>query len=108
MSTAITVTIQKHFTDQRTLGNALFPHGRRGTVGGLKGSSKNMAVEKHGKGKLDSIKEKKILLLGCLGTPQGNVVQPDSLKPWLRKAMEDVRETELEFGLVWWWDQKTH
>lgn len=35
-------------------------------MGGLKGSSKNMAVEKDGKGKLDSIKEKNSFSLAAV------------------------------------------
>ena len=69
-------------------------------MGGLKDSE--CAVE----GKVRVNKREKFLLFGCCVTAQGNTVQPESLKPWLGKAIEDLRETKLEFGLVWWWEQK--
>lgn len=49
-------TIQKCVIDQITLGNSIVHVWRAGTMGGPKGSSKNMTVGKEGKEKLDSIK----------------------------------------------------
>lgn len=48
-----------------------------------------------GKEKLDSIKSKKFQMvssfyLAAVKTPPGNMVELESLKPWLGKAVEDV------------------
>lgn len=104
MSTVITVKIQKHFTDQIMLGRAALTRGRRlsGWSEGLK-----MRSRRRRKGKVRVNKREKFLLFGCCVTTQGNTAQPESLKPWLGKAMEGVQETKLEFGLVWW-DQKAY
>lgn len=54
------LTIQKCVIGQIMMGNSSPRVRRAGTVGGPKGSSKNMTVGKQGKEKLDSIKRGKI------------------------------------------------
>lgn len=102
--TAVTVKIQKHFTEQDR-GEVLLSAWEERRSGWSEERQQEQASGTEGK--LESIKEK-FLLSGCTVAAQGNTVQPESLKPWLGRATEDVGETELESGLVWWWDQKAH
>lgn len=65
-------------------------------MGGPKGSSKHMTVGKEGKENRFNQREKKIpnakfVRFGYGITPPGNMVELESLKPWLGKVMEDVR-----------------
>lgn len=47
------------------------------------------------------------VLFGYSIAPPGNMVELESLKPWLGKVVEDIQKTKLEFGLVWWWERET-